>query len=233
MKIFWLACFLIGAHTIAAQDFEFSGVQDLYRGEIGETIIAPLKFRNPSDKPVTLIIRRTVSQIGGMQKNYYCIDNRCLDAKADEYSIRLDPKQTVSNFYIALEAGLSSGASVVHYVVFNKNFPADAIEFDLNFNVNERSEREQIFSSKEITLFDLYPNPISDYAQMDYKIHNERTKAKIILHNLLGSLMEELPLDPHETRLKIRVESLDAGIYFYTLYVDNESMITRKLIIKK
>jgi hypothetical protein len=68
---------------------------------------------------------------------------------------------------------------------------------------------------------------------MDYKIHNDQVKAKIVLHNLLGSSVEEHSLPPLETRLKIRTDNLDAGIYFYTLYVDNEGVITRKLIVKK
>jgi hypothetical protein len=233
MKIGWLVIFLFAATTLIAQDIELIGVQETYRGQIGETLVAPIKIKNTSEKAILLVVRRTSAQIGAMQKNYYCIDSRCLDAKADDYSFRLEAGQTLNAFNIAFEAGLSAGVSSIHYIVFNKNAPAESVEFDLNFHIEERSAREQIFSSKEITLFDLYPNPVSEFAHMDYKIHNDQIKAKIVLHNLLGSSVQELTLEPLETRLKIRAENLDAGIYFYTLYVDNEGVITRKLIVKK
>jgi hypothetical protein len=233
MKIGWLVIFLFAATTLIAQDIELIGVQEIYRGQIGETLVAPIKIKNTSEKAISLVVRRTSSQIGAMQKNYYCLDSRCLDAKADDYSFRLEAGQTLNTFNIAFEPGLSPGVSSIHYLVFNKNTPAESVEFDLNFHIEERSAREQIFSSKEITLFDLYPNPVSDFAHMDYKIHNDQVKAKIVLHNLLGSSIEELTLEPLEMRLKIRADNLDAGIYFYTLYVDNEVLITRKLIVKK
>jgi hypothetical protein len=233
MKIGWLVIFLIAATALMAQDIELIGVQETYRGQIGETLIAPIKIKNTSDKTISVVIRRTSTQISAMQKNYYCIDSRCLDAKTEEYSFRLEADQTLNAFNIAFEAGLSAGVSSIHYVVFNKNVPTESVEFDLNFHIEERTPREQIFSSKEITLFDLYPNPVSDFAHMDYKIYNEQVKAKIVLHNLLGSLVEEFTLEPLETRLKIRTDNLDTGIYFYTLYVENEGVITRKLIVKK
>jgi hypothetical protein len=233
MKIGWLVIFLFAATALMAQDIELIGVQEAYRGQIGETLIAPIKIKNTTDKTISLVIRRTSAQISSMQKNYYCIDSRCLDTKAEDYNFRLEAGQTLNTFNVAFEAGLSAGVSSIHYIIFNKNIPTESVEFDLNFHIEERSIREQIFSSREITLFDLYPNPVSEFAHMDYKIHNDQVKAKIVLHNLLGSSVEELTLEPLETRLKIRADNLDAGIYFYTLYVDNEGVITRKLIVKK
>ena len=58
-------------------------------------------------------------------------------------------------------------------------------------------------------------------------------EAKIIIHNILGSPIDEYSLPSAENRVKIRAESMGAGIYLYTLYLDNEGVITRKLIVKK
>ena len=48
-----------------------------------------------------------------------------------------------------------------------------------------------------------------------------------------GNIVGEYDLNPSETLLRIKTEDLNAGIYFYTLYLDNESVMTRKLIVKK
>jgi hypothetical protein len=37
----------------------------------------------------------------------------------------------------------------------------------------------------------------------------------------------------NERSIKILADNLSAGIYFYTLYIDNEGVMTRKLIVKK
>jgi hypothetical protein len=72
-----------------------------------------------------------------------------------------------------------------------------------------------------------------DYAFVDYSLTSDRVKAKIRVHNILGNIVGEYDLTTAESLMRIKTEELTAGIYFYTLYVDNESVMTRKLIVKK
>ncbi|MEJ7646570.1 MAG: T9SS type A sorting domain-containing protein [Chryseolinea sp.] len=216
-----------------AQGFELASLQDTYAGVIGETIKAPIRFRNTSEKTLTLIVRKVLGQIGSTQKNYYCLDNNCLDQKADDYIVRIDPGQMLNNFYVVLEAGLVSGESALKYVVYNRSNPTQSLEFELNFNVTEKPEKENIYSSRFVTLRDVYPNPVIDQAVIEYKILNDRIKAKILVHNLLGNVVSEYALPIYENLVRLKTDDLSPGIYFYTLYVDNESVITRKLIVRK
>ena len=233
-KLLWLVCLnLTAAFGALSQSFEIFDLQDSYKGLIGETIKAPVRFKNNSDKPITLIIRKVNAQIGGTQKNYFCIDNNCLDQKIEDYSLKVEPDQTVTSFQIALEAGLAQGQSSIKFIALNKANAADAIEFELNFLVEEKGDKANIYSSRHITLYDLYPNPISVEAFVDYKVSDDRIKAKIVIHNILGNAIDEYQLPFIENKVKIRAESLSAGIYFYTLYVDNEGVVTRKIVVKK
>ena len=147
--------------------------------------------------------------------------------------LRLDPRETISNFQIALDAGLANGISSVKYMVFNRNNSAENLEFDLNFAVDEHSSKEDIYSSPHIIAHDVYPNPVVDYAYVNYAKLNDEVEAKIIIHNILGNPIDEYTLPSDETRVKIRAESMNAGIYFYTLYLDGEGVMTRKLIVKR
>jgi hypothetical protein len=99
--------------------------------------------------------------------------------------------------------------------------------------VEERPTRTYVFQSKEITMHDVYPNPIQYQAFIDYKLHSESVKAKIIIHNILGKNMGEYELNTTENRLKIEVDDLLPGVYFYTLYLDNNGILTRKLMVRK
>jgi len=232
-RLLWLVCLICAAYNVNAQSFEVIGLQETYRGVIGETIKVPLHFKNNTDKTITLVIRKVSNQIGSTQKNYFCIDNNCLDHHTEDYIIRVEPNQVLNSFNVALEAGLAQGVSTIKYIAFSKSSPGDSMEFDLNFMVDERPERPNIYTSEYLILHDLYPNPVKDHAFADYTILNERIEAKIVIHNILGNTIDEYNLPFSENRVKIRAESLSAGVYFYTLYIDNTAVATRKMICKK
>jgi hypothetical protein len=216
-----------------SQGFEISAVQDAYKGSIGETIKAPLRFKNTSEKPITLIIRKANEQIGSTQKTYFCLDNNCLDQKVEDYIVKIEPGQTLANFNVALEGGLVSGVSSIKYMVYSKSNPAQFIEVDLNFAVEERTEKVSIYNSRHITLYDVYPNPAIQHANVAYRLLNDQVEAKILVHNILGNMVGEYELPSLENLVRIKTDDLSAGIYFYTLYIDNEGVTTRKLIVKK
>ncbi len=234
MRISLFAAMLVIWSTSAfAQGFEIASIQESYKGLIGETIKAPIRFKNTSEKSITLIIRKVNGQIGSTQKNYFCLENNCLDQKVEDYIIKIEPGQTLNNFQVVLEAGLVSGESVLKYVAYSKSNPGYSLEFELNFNVEEKPEKENIYTSRLVTLHDVYPNPVVDQAIVDYKIMNDHVKAKIVVHNLLGNVVGEYSLPIFENFVRVKTDELAAGIYFYTLYVDDESVMTRKLIVKK
>jgi hypothetical protein len=218
---------------LRAQSFEIGALQDVYQGYIGETVKVPVRLTNHTDKPITLVVRKVSSTLGGTQKNYFCPDNSCLDQKTEDVVLRLEPRQTITDFQIALDAGLANGASSVKFAVFNRFNSSETLEFDLNFAVDERSSKEDIYASPHIIVHDVYPNPVADYAYVNYLKLNDDIEAKIIIHNILGNPIDEYKLPSDENRVKIRAEALTAGIYFYTLYLDNEGVMTRKLIVKK
>jgi hypothetical protein len=224
---------MVTSTCVLAQSFEVTSLQDSYSGFIGEAIKAPLRFKNTSDKAITLIIRNVDAQIGSSQKNYFCLDNNCLDQKVEDYIVKIEAGQVLNNFQVVLEAGLVSGESALRYIAFNKYHPSHSIEFELNFIVEEKPEKQNLYSSRFITLKDVYPNPVVDQAVVDYKMNNDQVKAKVVVHNILGNVVGEYPLPPGENFVRVRTDDLSAGIYFYTLYVENEGVITRKLIVRK
>jgi hypothetical protein len=233
LRLLLLAAFFVLSLAVNGQTFEMSGLQESYKGSIGETVKAPVRFKNTSDKPIVLVIRKLQEQIGSTQHNFFCPDGNCLDEKISDYIVRLEPGQSLNNLQIGLEGGLVPGGSLIRYIAFNKAVPNHFIEFDLNFAIEEKPEKENIYASNLITVKDVYPNPSVDNAFVNYNLMSDRTKAKIRVHNILGNIVGEYDLSVSESILRIKTDELNAGIYFYTLYLDNESVMTRKLIVKK
>lgn len=233
MKISLLAVLVMISSLAFSQGFELTSLQDTYKGVIGENIKVPLRFKNTSDKAITLIIRKVNGQIGSSQKNYFCLDNNCYDQRVEDYIIKIDAGQTLNSLMVNLEAGLVAGESVLKYMAYNKSNPAQSLEFELNFSVEEKQDKQSIYSSRFVMLHDVYPNPVTDQAFVDYKILNDQITAKLVVHNLLGNVVGEYSLPILENLIRVKTDDLAAGIYFYTLYVDDEGVMTRKLIVKK
>jgi Secretion system C-terminal sorting domain len=121
----------------------------------------------------------------------------------------------------------------VRYIAFSKSNPGNNIEFDLNFAVEETQEKQNIFFSKDITIKDIYPNPVIENAYVDYHLLSERVKAKIVVHNILGNSVAEYALPSGQNIVRIKIDDVSPGIYFYTLYLNDESVFTRKMMIRK
>jgi hypothetical protein len=102
----------------------------------------------------------------------------------------------------------------------------------VSLTVDERALKS-IYQSKEITINDVYPNPAQDQAVIDYKIHNDLLRVKIIIHNILGRPMSEYELSADDNRIKMNVDEFAPGVYFYTLYVNNSGVLTRKIMVRK
>lgn len=231
--ILWLFLWWSFTLELSAQSFQVGALKEVYKGYIGEMVNVPVRLTNPSDKPVTLVIRKVNESLGGTQKSYFCQDKNCLGQEIEDYVVRLEPGQELSDFFIVLDAGLANGVSSAKYLVFNRYNHGETTELNLNFAIEERLGQEDVFSNGHIILHEVYPNPIRDVAFINYDMLTDDVQAKIVIHNILGNAIDEYSLPASENKVKIRTESMNAGIYFYTLYLDNEGVVTRKVIVKK
>lgn len=223
----------VGWSSGFAQTLEFVDRQDAYQAAVSETLIIPLRIKNTSDKAQFYIIRKVYSDMGSSQKGYFCIGKDCLDPGMDEFSKKLEPGETLEGLAYTLETGMMTGQHSFKFEVFPRGNPSAAIEHNVGVSIGEKGSKSLVFQSRDITIHDVYPNPVADLAFIDYTIHNQNIKAKVVIHNILGRTMNETELPVFETRIKIQADEMATGIYFYTLYLDNDGVLTRKLIVRK
>lgn len=231
----WVLVFFVLAFSLSgfAQTFELLDKQESFHTSISETLRIPLKIKNNTTKAQFYIIRKSSSELNSTQKGYFCLDKTCLEQGIEEFSKRVEPGETLQNLVYVLESGIQSGQNNIRFQVFTKGNPGDIIEYGVSVSVQEKNDKPVIFQSKDITVEDVYPNPVQDLAFMDYRMHNESVTAKVVIHNILGRAIKEFDLSPYEDRAKIMTDEFVSGIYFYTLYLNNNGVLTRKLIIRK
>lgn len=204
-----------------------------YEAQLSQVLKIPIRIKNTSDKPQFYIIRKASGDLGGTQKGYFCLNDNCLEPSMEEFSKRIEPGQTIEGLYYTLETGLVTGQNNLRFEIFERGHVSESIEHAVTVSVDERKERSLVFQSRDITIHDVYPNPVLDYAFIDYRINNDNIKANVVIHNILGMPMGDYELPTYETRIKIHTEDLAPGVYFYTLYLDNDGVLTRKLIVRK
>ncbi len=230
---YWLVLFLFWGLSATGQDFHVSE-KLTFTGGIGEEIEGSIVITNTTDEILQLGIKRVDATIGTSQKTWFCVNDEC--ERTDAGSIlRFDiaPGESFQGFRSYLESGLAEGYSVIRYQIYDRLNSTNEIEIEVNYNVEDSERSTAIFMSKQLIINDVYPNPVSEFAIIDYAILDPETDAKIILHSLLGSVIGEYKLQPLETNLKINADGFNPGVYFYTLYVDNDGLMTRKLIVRK
>jgi len=219
------------AGTVYSQGLEIVDKQDTYQASISETLQIPVRVRNTSDKPQTMIIRKAPSDADGFQKGYFCLGRNCMEQAVGEFAKRIEPGETLDLYY-TLETGLVAGPANLRFEISTKGLP-HIFDHNINVQIDEKREVAFVFQSRDITIHDVYPNPVVDQAFIDYRIHNESVKARVVIHNILGRTMNEADLPVYESKIKLQTEELATGIYFYTLYLDNDGVLTRKLIVRK
>ena len=229
----WLLFFggLVLVMSAHAQKFELVDKQDNYQATFSQLVKIPLKIKNNTDKPQFYVIRKVRSDLAESQKGYFCLDNNCLEPTIIEFSKRVEPEETI-NLYYSIESGLLPVQNNLKFEIFPKGSPTEGIEHNVNLIVEERVQRS-LYQSREITIHDVYPNPAQDQAIIDYKISNDLVKAKIVLHNVLGKPLGDYELSAEDTRIKIQTDELPSGVYFYTLYLNNNGVFTRKIMVRK
>ena len=225
-----LCCFI---SKTTGQSLEWVDRQDNIQAGLGQSVRVPIRIKNTSDKTQYFTVRKTNGDLGTNQKGYFCLGDECSDPSVDQFTKRLEPGETLSNLYFVVETGLISTTNSFRFEVFPKGNPALSIDHTFSLSVDEKPGKSLVFQSREITIHDVYPNPVIDQAYIDYRIYNEYLKAKVVLHNILGSPVGNYELPANETRIKIQADEFASGVYFYTVYLNNVGVLTRKLVVRK
>lgn len=214
-----------------AQSFELSATEIHVKGKIGERIEIPISIKNLTDQPLSIVIERTENNISNGQASFICWDKDC--SENTSLHKRIDSKKSANHIVATLEAGLAGGYSHVKYLIFNRNSPNDAMELSIHYTIEEPFLNEEIYTSSAIRIKEVYPNPVSDYIYINYAINNPQTSAKVGIHNVLGSLVNEFQLESMENKAKISTSDLNSGVYFYSLSVNNETVLIKKFVVRK
>lgn len=111
---------------------------------------------------------------------------------------------------------------------------------DLEKNIEKKApvassaikSEEQLFSNDKISVSNIYPNPASEYAELDYNMLPAVRDAKVVFYDILGSQMHEFNLSKNERKLRVNTREMPTGLYFYQLVLDGKKVATKKMLVR-
>ena len=84
----------------------------------------------------------------------------------------------------------------------------------------------------EIKFSNPYPNPSDNFTSFDYLLPKATKNSKIVIRNILGIVVKEVKIFNKKGNIKLSTEELTDGIYFYSIIVNDNIFITKRLIVR-
>jgi hypothetical protein len=206
-----------------------------FNGDLGTTQRKTVILQNDSDQQKTFFLKNLKGNIGSSQSIKVCIGDQCYDPKRDLAKIKLtlEPGEIVTDLYLDFQMGIAETRGSFDLFFANETNIRETFVVEAVYEVANAENKVDEFDYKEIILSDVYPNPSNRIAQFDYEFKNSKVKARIAINSFIGNPVAEYELDPIRKSLVINVSDFNPGVYFYTLFLDNKNIVTKKLVVKK
>lgn len=189
---------------------------------------------NISENIINVICVRTNVDIIEGTGNSFCFAAQCYPPFLDTSAVYLpipaggsSPDEDFKGEFTAYE---NLGISIVKYKFYDFANPDDFVEVVVNYLSSPTAIEEDIAQS--VNFSNAYPNPALNTVNIDYSFDIRVDAASVKIVNLLGSVVKEVEMDQNGNRLRIDVSDLTAGVYFYSVVVNNEIFQTKKLVIR-
>jgi YHS domain-containing protein len=199
---------------------------------VGEMIFNPL-VTNTTATTIKVKVRRTNITVVEGTENYFCWV-ACYAPFVDESSeyFEMAPGETTEpDFFSAHYTPLNiEGTTTVEYTFYNMDDETESYTITVNYKAEPNSISESVANGVQFD--NIFPNPASNYVNINYTLVPEVYKGNVRITNLLGAVVSETPIDLNSNSMKIDVSNLDGGIYFYSVVLNGEILHSKKLIIK-
>jgi len=162
--------------------------------------------------------------------HYFCFGN-CFPAGVNlSPAVTFTPNQSTSpgTFSTDYMSKGHYGTTIIAYTLFNTLVANDSLYFIIKYYVDIDAG---VNAPSKNTVSNTYPNPATDYFNIDYTFE-ESQNAEIQIMNVLGSIVKTEKLSTSANHARIDVSNLKPGSYFYSVIVDGQRVSSKKLIIK-
>lgn len=75
------------------------------------------------------------------------------------------------------------------------------------------------------------PNPANTYVNLGYSLNSSSGNNSIVIRNILGMMVDQIPVREVNGNLKLDVSSYEAGMYTYSIVSNDQMLSTKRFIV--
>jgi hypothetical protein len=102
-----------------------------------------------------------------------------------------------------------------------------------DISIRSTTASSVIDSRAEPILYQNTPNPFTEKTAIRFALPSSFNSAHIYIFNMQGALLKQIALSKGQTNIVISGSDLSAGMYLYSLIVDNREIDTKRMILTK
>lgn len=175
------------------------------------------------------------------EKIFFDIDSQDFDFENPSYSIINKPNWlNIDSDGIITGLPSSSETGYHEYVIQIKDSQNSTAQILWKFMVDSNPdvtsvEEKETYSSNENKLYSNYPNPFNPVTNLRFELKKE-SNVKVKVFNILGQLIIEKPiqlLNSGFNSIPLDLRDNASGLYIYKISIDDELILTGKLMLVK
>ncbi|MDP2387143.1 MAG: T9SS type A sorting domain-containing protein [Bacteroidota bacterium] len=211
--------------------------------ELGSpTVSHDFEIHNDYSTQKTIKVKRYLYNYVGTQEIYYCFGVNCYGFVPDAAFVPAQTSNIGAGGMLPNGQGTfglktdfddygNLGNARVLYVLYDVNNVNDSIAVEMNYAVSAVGIAK--LDAKNFSISNPMPNPATSNVSVKYNFSSTPKSALVKIYNMVGNLVKEIKVEGTEGKTQLDVSSLNDGIYFYALVVNDKLISTKKLIVSK
>ena len=231
MKKLYILVSLIAFGFAAQAQSSFTATNMFFTGDPMYFVEGHVTITNISGSAKDVAVVRTINNLAPNHSSYFCWGN-CYTAAVDTSpDLNNIPAGTFTDIFRGdLETNVTPGNSQVTYCFYDSNNINDSVCVEFVYptfvGISDIPSNKNFISKA-------YPNPASDVANFYVNVEKSSKSAQLKFFNMLGAQVKEVDVNRAKNSVKVNVNDLKAGIYFYSLWIDGKSTSTGKLMVTR
>jgi hypothetical protein len=221
--------------TTGASGGTGSVAQHTYNFTVDTSASGDFQFnlKNTTSSSISIKVKKRVISNSGSDVITFCLGSNCYASTTTlSPAVPISANSFLSGGFLTdfTATNVPNTASVV-YTVFNSATPSDSISTTINYNVTATTGIKQFANNYSIS--NIAPNPASSFVSVTYDLNNVNLPASVKIYNMLGALVKTVPLETYTNNTKIDINSLEEGIYVYSVVVGGKAIKTSRLVVAR
>lgn len=194
----------------------------------GGVVSVEVDVKNNTSNPLDIWVRRDIMSTFPEAQNYFCWE-ACYTPQVFESptSLRVYPGDTNTFFIAYFNPGGGEGTTTEEYCFYTEGDPELESCFTMDWVSSSSSSLADVEDPNRLS--NAMPNPARDQVAIEYE--SDLGNARIVIYNLVGSVVKQVNLQNQEGRINMDVSDLSAGVYVYSLEAGNRTITSKKLSI--